>query len=110
MDLASGNIFIRPMEFAKAGDIVDGHTHNFDHTTYVVRGAVRIEQLDEMGNVLRAVDKAAVDGHNWVLIKASVVHRITALSDNTLAHCIYAHREPQGEVVQEANGWLEAYQ
>jgi quercetin dioxygenase-like cupin family protein len=110
MELISGNIFIRPMEFAQAGDVVDGHAHNFDHTTYVVRGAVRIEQLGEDGAVLRAVEKRASDGHNWALIKAGAIHRITALDDNSLAHCIYAHRTPQGEIVQQYDGWLASYE
>jgi hypothetical protein len=28
---------------------------------------------------------------------------------NALGHCIYAHRTPQGEVVQEYDGWSPAY-
>jgi quercetin dioxygenase-like cupin family protein len=110
MELISGNIFIRPMTFEAAGSVVHGHTHNFDHTTYVVRGAVRIEQLDAEGQVIRSIDKHASDGHNWVLIKASVIHRLTALEPNSHAHCIYAHRTPQGDVVQEYDGWMASYE
>lgn len=104
MELVSGNIFIRPMAFKKAGDVVEGHTHNFDHTTYVVRGAVRVE-----GNG-RSVEKKASDGHNWLLIRAGVSHQITALGDDTLCHCIYSHRNPQGEIVQEYDGWMRGYE
>lgn len=109
MELVSGNIFIRPMEFDNVGAVVDGHVHNFDHTTYVVRGAVRIEQLDDDGNVVRTVEKKASDGQNWVLIRAGVIHRLTALEPDTLAHCIYSHRNPQGDVVMEYEGWEDAY-
>lgn len=109
MELISGNIFIRPMQFAQAGDVVQGHTHNFDHTTYVVRGSLLIEAVDAEGNVTKSVVKKASDGHNWVLIKAEVRHRITALEDNSLGHCVYAHRTPQGDVVQEYDGWSDAY-
>lgn len=109
MELVSGNIFIRPMEFARSGESVEGHEHNFDHTTYVVRGALRFEKLDADGNMTRSIEKRAVDGRNWVLIEAGVKHRITALEDNSLGHCIYAHRNPQGEVVQEYDGWQAAY-
>ena len=110
MELVSGNIFIREMKFEKAGDVVTGHTHNFDHTTYVVRGALRIEALADDSSVLRSVEKRASDGHNWVLIKAEVRHRITALEAGTTAHCIYAHRNPQGNVVQKYDGWTPGYQ
>ena len=103
MEFISGNILIRPMRFEAAGDVVEGHAHNFDHTTYVVRGAIRIEADG------RSVEKRAAEGHNWVLIKAGVKHRITALEDNTLGHCIYSHRTPQDEIVQHYDGWEKAY-
>lgn len=110
MEHVQGNILVRPMEFGgKAGTVVEGHEHNFDHTSYIVRGGVRIERLDAAGNVERTVDKRASDGHNYVLIKAGVRHRLTALTDDALAHCIYAHRTPQGDVVQEYDGWTPGY-
>lgn len=109
MEFISGNIFIREMAFENAGDVVDGHVHNFDHTTYVARGALRIEKLDSDGRVIAAVDKRASDGQNWLLIKAEARHRITALEDGSVGHCIYAHRTPQGDVVQERTGWDRAY-
>ena len=52
MEFISGNIFIRPMVFDQAGSTIEGHAHNFDHTTYVVRGSVRIEALDDAGNLI----------------------------------------------------------
>ena len=105
MEYVSGNIFIREMSLPKKGDVVKGHTHNFDHTTYVVRGAVRIESLNPDGSVKQSAVKTAKDGKNWVLIKAEVCHRITALEDNTMAHCIYSHRTPQDEIHQVYTGW-----
>lgn len=104
MEFISGNIFIREMRFLRAGDVVEGHAHNFDHTTYVVRGALLFS------DGVRSIVKRATDGHNWVLIKAGVKHSITALDDNSLGHCIYAHRTPQGDVVQEYDGWQAALQ
>lgn len=109
MEYISGNIFIRPMVFEKAGEVVEGHFHNFDHTSYVVRGALRIEALGLDGSVVKSAEKRASDGHNWVLIKATVRHRITALEDRSIGHCIYAHRNPQGDVTQEYDGWMPGY-
>lgn len=109
MTYVSGNVYIREMRFKKAGEVRDGHAHNFDHTTYVASGGLRIEKLSEDGSVERAVDKRASEGRNWVLIKAGVRHRITALEDGTIGHCIYAHRTEAGETVEEFNGWMDAY-
>jgi hypothetical protein len=109
MEYVSGNIFIREMAFEKAGDAVAGHTHNFDHTTYISRGSVKIESLDADGNVLKSIVKSASMGHNWVLIKDDVCHRLTALEDNSMGHCIYAHRNHQGEIVQAYDGWTPGY-
>lgn len=110
MEYVQGNILIRPaMHMAAAGAVVEGHSHNFDHTTYVVRGAVHFERLNDEGEVVNSVVKRALDGYNFVLIKAGVKHRLTALEDDTIAHCIYAHRTPQGEVVQDYDGWSPGY-
>jgi quercetin dioxygenase-like cupin family protein len=109
MEFVSGNIFIREMVFEKAGDVVEGHKHNFDHTTYVARGALLIEALDADGSVIRTIEKRADMGRNFVLIRAGVCHRITALADNSLGHCIYSHRSPKGDVVEHWDGWPEAY-
>lgn len=100
-----GNIFIREMIFNKAGDTVQGHTHNFDHTTYVAKGGLRIESLNDDDSVRDSADHYATDGLAWFLIKAEVKHRITALEDGSIGHCIYSHRTPQGEIVQEWTGW-----
>ena len=43
------------------------------------------------------------------LVKAQVVHKITALEDNTEYWCVYSHRTPQGEIVQNYTGWPDSY-
>lgn len=96
------------MKFPKAGHVIKGHSHNFDHTTYVIKGTILIEELDDLGKVIASTIKTANEGLNWVLIKAKVIHRLTSLEDAALGHCIYAHRSPQGDVVQEYNGWEPA--
>ena len=115
MEWASDNVYIRPMpaRLEKAGDEVEGHAHNFDHTSIVLRGAARFEATLPDGRVL-SIDKYAPDDEHGdkqchVLIKAGVRHKITALADNTIVWCVYAHRTPQGDVVQSYNGWEDAY-
>jgi quercetin dioxygenase-like cupin family protein len=98
---ASGNIYIRDNPLAKAGDKVAGHKHNFDHTSYVVHGSVHVRAVLPDGRIIERDFYAG----QWFLVKKDVEHEITALEDRTLFHCIYSHRNPQGDVVQEHDGW-----
>ena len=109
MEYVCGNIYIRPLRLSKKGDVVDGHAHNFDHATYCVAGSMRVESLHADGSVKESMEMSAGSGLGWALIKAGVIHRITALEDGTIGHCIYAHRTPQGDVVQEYTGWAPAH-
>lgn len=104
----AGNLYVRPNLMAK-GQIIEGHAHNFDHMSYCTHGAVRVSVLDAEGAVTATRVVAARERHNWVLIRAGVCHRIEALEDGTKFDCIYAHREPGGDVVQEYTGWDAAY-
>lgn len=104
-EFVSGNNFIRPMRFQKAGDRVDGHAHNFDHTTLVLSGAVHVKAHLLDGTVLEKDFTA----FTWFLVKAGVRHEISALEPNTLAWCVYSHRTPDGTIVPEYTGWRSAY-
>lgn len=101
-EAVSGNIFIREMLFPKAGMVIGGHHHHFDHTTYCPAGAVLLEVM-ENDQPVSAVELRAGQGDNWFLIEAEKSHRITALEDGTVTHCIYSHRGPNGMVVQVPN-------
>jgi quercetin dioxygenase-like cupin family protein len=105
-EIRSGNIFIRRNPLPKVGDKVDGHTHNFDHTTIVFLGSVRVRATRPDGKIREQVFEAP----SHFLVYRDVEHEITALEDNTLFWCVYSHRDPQGRVVQEWDGWNEAYQ
>jgi hypothetical protein len=104
MEWVSGNVFIRPNEM-RLGDVVQGHTHNFDHTSIVFTGAVRVRARLPNGTVIERDFVAPAH----FLVRADVEHEITALADGTVFWCVYAHREPQGDVVQEYTGWDPAY-
>jgi len=100
----SGNIFIRPFTYEK-GAVTEGHTHNFDHTTIVFTGSVRVDATLEDGRTITREFTAPA----FFLVKAKVFHRIEALEDNTTIWCVYSHRTPQGDVVQEFTGFEAAY-
>ena len=101
----SGNIFIRPNALPKAGDKVDGHKHNFDHTTIVLHGAVHVKAHLPDG---RVIERDFVAPSHF-LVHAEVEHEITATEDGTLFWCVYSHRDPQGRITQVYDGWQESY-
>lgn len=100
------NIGIRKMKFGAAGDSVPLHYHNFAHTLYCVRGPLLAEVLDSDDTVILS---KVLDAGDSVIIEAEYRHRITSLADNAEGDCIFAHRTPQGEVVQEYIGWDEGH-
>lgn len=101
----SGNVFIRSNPLAKAGDKVEGHTHNFDHTTIFFRGRFEVRATLPDGQMV--VREFTAPDH--CLIRAEVTHEITALEDDSEFWCVYAHRDPQGRIHQAYTGWEEAY-
>ena len=101
----SGNIFIRPSGVLQAGEGPDGHAHNFDHTTIVFTGAVRV--VATLPNGAKIERDFEAPGH--FLVRADVRHDIKALRDGTQFWCVYSHRNPQGDVVQHFDGWGDAY-
>jgi quercetin dioxygenase-like cupin family protein len=86
----SGDMRIRTMELSE-GQTVPSHKHNFHHTTYINKGAVRLEMPDETV-VVRASDE-----RNWKLIPAAIEHLIVALEDGTRVHCLYPIIAERGE-------------
>lgn len=100
-----GNLQIRPVHLAKAGDVIDGHEHEFDHTTFVWKGRIHIHAVDKEG----CSKEGEFSVPSAILIKKNWAHTITALEDDTVFWCVYSHRTPQGDVVQEWNGWDTAY-
>lgn len=105
MEWVSGNIFIRPNILEKAGEKIQGHTHNFDHTTIFFTGSFHVKAVLPNGKIIERDFHAP----SHCLIKADVVHEITALEDKSQFWCVYAHRNAQGDVVQEYNGWGTSY-
>ena len=95
-----GNLFFRKSGYCPAGKTMPRHSHNFDHVTILFQGSLRIARGEE-------VVELTAPAH--ILIKAGIEHEITALEDDTVYWCVYAHRTPQGEVSQEVTGWFPAY-
>jgi predicted metal-dependent enzyme (double-stranded beta helix superfamily) len=110
VEIISGNIFIRKRPMARAGDLSVGHKHNFDHTTIVFRGAVRVRRWAPPATQDdQPSDTKDFHAPAHFLVRAGDIHEITALIDDTEFWCVYSHRDPHGNVVQQDDGWTEAY-
>lgn len=105
MEWVSGNVYIRPNKLKDVGDLVQGHKHNFDHTTIVFKGAVHVTAVLPDGKKIERDFMAP----SHFLVRAEVEHRIVAIQSDTEFWCVYSHHTPQGDVVQEYPGWPEAY-
>lgn len=104
MELALGNIFVRQSpKPLRIGEVVCGHAHNFDHVTFINRGAFRITRGQE------TVTVSALDENPYILIKAGQRHELVALEDDSMYYCVYSHRTPEGDVIQEYSGWDRAH-
>ena len=124
MEWVSGNVFIRPMggrDGLRSGEVVAGHTHNFDHTTIFFCGRWRVRKwvpvVREDGSSIEGewaqLADVTRDGPFHLLIEAHARHEFTFLGPDGVigrAWCVYSHRTSQGEVSEHYTGWWDAYQ
>lgn len=82
-----GNVWVKMINLARAGDTDQGHSHRFDHTTLLARGRVEVE-VDGVSTMFAAP--------SLVYIQAGRRHRITALEDDVVVVCIHAVRDGDG--------------
>lgn len=78
------NIFIRQMHFKEAGNIEQGHMHNFDHLTLLSTGRLLVE-IPQGATIYNAPA--------MIFIHRNLTHKLTALEPNTLAYCIHGLRD-----------------
>jgi len=81
------NLYCREMLFCSAGDTEIGHTHAFDHITFLSSGKLRVE------TDLGSTDFAAPQ---MIFIHRDHRHTLTALENRTVAYCIHALRNGDG--------------
>jgi quercetin dioxygenase-like cupin family protein len=84
------NIYSRMMHFQKTGDIEYGHVHDYDHLTLLASGALKV--------VIDGVSTEFTAPH-MIYIKKDKTHELIALQDNTVAYCIHAMRDLEGEIL-----------
>jgi quercetin dioxygenase-like cupin family protein len=84
------NVFVRQMHFAASGDQELGHGHPYDHLTLLAKGQM---------SVLIGDKETMFTAPSMIYIEANTQHTLTAASENTVAYCIHALREPTGDII-----------
>lgn len=87
------NVFVRQMHFEVAGDEEIGHKHPYNHMTLLAKGCLRVVVGDQTRSFVAP---------NMIYIAAETQHTLIAETDNTVAYCVHALREPTGDIVDES--------
>ncbi len=112
MEFVLDSIFVRTMgedgHGLKPGEVIDGHTHLFDHTSIFFCGNWHIKKWTPEGKLAYDFER---EGPFFVLIEADSKHEFTFLGGAPIgyAYCVFSHRESTGEVSHKYTGWLPAY-
>lgn len=82
-----GNVWVKLMKFEQ-GQTMDGHAHVFDHVTLLTTGKVLMEHdLGSQEFIAPAL----------IVTKKGIIHKFTALENNTTLSCVHAIREGELE-------------
>ncbi len=82
------NLWVRQMHFRKAGDMNEGHVHNFDHITLLACGSVKVHVEGQV---------TEFKAPHLIYISKGKSHFIEALEDDTVATCLHALRTGERE-------------
>ena len=83
----TAGVFTRMMHFVSAGDVEQGHFHNYDHITMLAHGSLKVT-VDGAETVFNAP--------HLIYIKKDKRHTLEALENNTVAACIHYNRSATG--------------
>lgn len=87
------NLFSRMMHFKNAGDIEQGHVHQFDHLTLLASGALKVT-IEGVTTEFKAP--------HMIFIRKDKSHELVALEDNTVAYCIHALENDGDNIVDSS--------
>lgn len=108
-----GNLYRRQMVVDKKGAQVEGHKHNYDHVTYLIRGKVlmTVWKEDAQGNKHPGTAREETfQAPASILIRKNNFHKFTALTDDTILECVYAIRDSKtGEFAESWDGSKHPY-
>lgn len=104
-----GPIGYRKFTLEKVCESHAGHEHNYDHSTIVVKGSIKVIYSYIKDGELVEGESREFGAGEVVEIKAKVRHTIKALEPNTQYMCVFSHRDFDGLVTQKYIGNEAAY-
>ncbi len=104
-----GPVGLRQFHLGHACESNKGHEHNYDHTTIVIRGRVKVlYEYTKDGQTVTGESEEFGQGET-IHIRAKVRHTLVALEDNTIYMCVFSHRDFDGIVTEVYTGNQAAY-
>lgn len=100
LELCDSNVYARVNLLEKRGEITPTHAHPFGHTVVCGRGEIGLEKVV---NGRRHLARLRAGMGAWVA--AGVRHSMVALEDGSGFACLFPHRTPDGEIVEQWTGW-----
>lgn len=91
------NIYIRRMTFKYPNIIELGHTHTYDHVSYLSSGAVEVQVYD--ANNKEMSSPKTFKAPATIFIANNLVHQIKSLEENTVVSCIHALRDIEENII-----------
>lgn len=91
-----GNIWVRQHTFEKAGEVLDGHEHHFDHVSFLTHGKAKVE--------VEGYPAKEFEAPTFIVIRKDHCHKVTALEDKTNWYCVFALRDLDGSPIEIYEG------
>ena len=80
------NVWVKQLNFEKAGDVMVSHVHSFDHQTLLAKGSLRVF----VNGIAREFQAPQI-----IVIGKGESHVLEALEDGTVSYCIHALRSSE---------------
>jgi hypothetical protein len=94
----SHNVFVKMHQIENAGVQYKGHYHNYDHTTLVATGKVKV-LFGEVPEAGLKEEERIYSAPSMFITRAFRRHTITTLEENTTFCCIHAIRDDDGDPI-----------
>jgi len=85
--VTADGVFVKQISVRNAGTMLPQHSHLYDHTTLVAKGAVFVWKDGVLDKQYRAPA--------MLLIKAGVKHLFQTLTDDTVLYCVHNVLHPK---------------
>lgn len=90
-DGSAAGLYTKGMYF-RAGEVMPGHLHVYDHPTLFACGKFEVE-VEGIKQIVDATQHGQI-----MLIRKDKRHQITALTDGARAFCIHVVKDADGEI------------